>query len=105
MATQKKPDETLVEGIVHRLEEAIVSGAILPNERLDEQKLAARFGASRTPVREAIRHLAASGLIEVRPRKGAVVAEIPVRRRHHRCQEQSGLPPAHVSGPGRACRA
>lgn len=45
-----------------------------PGTPLDEQELAARFGVSRTPVREAIRQLSASGLVSVRPHRGAVVA-------------------------------
>ncbi len=45
-------------------------------ERLDEASLAQQHGVSRTPVREALRQLAMSGLIDVRPRKGAVVATV-----------------------------
>lgn len=57
-----------------RLADEIVSGALEPGTPLDEQELAARFGVSRTPVREAIRQLSASGLVSVRPHRGAVVA-------------------------------
>ncbi len=71
---------TRVHEVLHRLEDEILYGQLTPGARLDEQKLAARFGVSRTPVREAIRHLEAAGLLEVRPRKGAVVAEIPIPR-------------------------
>ena len=45
-----------------------------PGSALDETELARRFNVSRTPVREAIRQLAASGLVEVRAHRGAVVA-------------------------------
>ena len=45
-----------------------------PGAALDETELARRFRVSRTPVREAIRQLAASGLVEVRAHRGAVVA-------------------------------
>lgn len=62
------------------LADEITSGALVPGTQLDEQQLGARFGASRTPVREALRQLAASGLVEMRPRRGAVVAEITVTR-------------------------
>ncbi|MEM1343206.1 MAG: GntR family transcriptional regulator [Pseudomonadota bacterium] len=62
------------------LEEEILIGRLRPGERLEEPALAARFGVSRTPIREALSHLAAAGLIEARPHRGAVVAEIgPVR--------------------------
>jgi DNA-binding GntR family transcriptional regulator len=49
----------------------IVSGQIAPGERLVEDKLAAELGVSRNPVREAIRSLEATGLVDVVPRKGA----------------------------------
>jgi DNA-binding GntR family transcriptional regulator len=55
---------------------AILSGEFPPGYRLDEHQLAQRFAVSRTPVREALRQLAASGLIEVRPRRGAIVAAV-----------------------------
>ncbi len=63
-----------------RLEREIFSGALLPGERLDESGLARRFGVSRTPVREALLQLASAGLIEMRPRQGAVVAAITVQQ-------------------------
>ncbi|MFG1363533.1 GntR family transcriptional regulator [Xanthobacter versatilis] len=55
------------------LEDDIVSGRLRPGQRLDEVGLAARFGVSRTPIREALIQLSASGLIEIRPRRGAFV--------------------------------
>jgi DNA-binding GntR family transcriptional regulator len=57
-----------------QLEEAIVEGKFEPGARLDEARLAERFGVSRTPVREALQQLAAEGLVTIRPRRGAVVA-------------------------------
>lgn len=58
------------------IENGIVEGRYLPGDRLDEATLAERYGVSRTPVREALHALAASGLIEVRPHRGAIVAEV-----------------------------
>lgn len=55
------------------LEDDIVSGRLRPGQRLDEVRLAERFGVSRTPIREALIQLSASGLIEIRPRRGAFV--------------------------------
>ena len=49
-------------------------GALAPGTALDETELARRFAVSRTPVREAIRQLAASGLVETRAHRAAVVA-------------------------------
>lgn len=56
------------------LADEIVRGKIVPGASLDETAIAARFGVSRTPVREAIRQLAASGLIDAKPHRAAVVA-------------------------------
>ena len=64
----------------HRLEEDILTGALAPGDRLEEVALAQRFGVSRTPIREALFQLAAAGLVENRPRRGAVVAEIGPRQ-------------------------
>jgi len=65
---------TLAEELRLALADDIVRGLIAPGSALDETELARRFGVSRTPVREAIRQLAASGLVEVRAHRGAVVA-------------------------------
>ncbi|MBL8482107.1 MAG: GntR family transcriptional regulator [Rhodocyclaceae bacterium] len=58
------------------IEEQIATGARRPGTRLDEQELAAEFGVSRTPIREALIQLAAAGLVDMRPRRGALVAEV-----------------------------
>lgn len=57
------------------IENGIVTGEFEPGERLDETQLANRFGVSRTPIREALMQLSAIGLIEIRPRRGAVVVD------------------------------
>jgi len=56
-----------------RLADAIVNGVYLPGAKLDEQELADAFGVSRTPVREALKHLAVTGLVALRPHRGATV--------------------------------
>ena len=56
--------------------DAIVAGDLAPGTRLDEQGLADRYSVSRTPVREALRQLGTTGLIEMRPRRGATVAHV-----------------------------
>ncbi|HKJ94686.1 MAG TPA: GntR family transcriptional regulator [Gammaproteobacteria bacterium] len=58
------------------LEDDIINGRLAPGERLDPETLGSRFGVSRTPVREAIQQLAASGLVTVVPKRGTFVAEI-----------------------------
>lgn len=61
------------------LEADIVTGVFKPGERLDEQTLADRFGVSRTPLREALGQLAATGLVTLLPRRGAFVASLGFR--------------------------
>jgi DNA-binding GntR family transcriptional regulator len=60
--------------LVRTLEQEIVTGVLSPGDRLDEATLATRFGVSRTPVREALGQLASTGLVEIKPRRGAAVA-------------------------------
>jgi DNA-binding GntR family transcriptional regulator len=57
------------------LADEIVSGKLEPGTSLDETELARRFHVSRTPVREALRQLVASGLIDARAHRSAVVAQ------------------------------
>jgi DNA-binding GntR family transcriptional regulator len=66
--------KTLADELRLQLADEIVRGVLEPGGALDETDLARRFNVSRTPVREAIRQLAASGLVEVRAHRGAVVA-------------------------------
>ena len=66
--------KTLAEELRLSLADDIVRGVLQPGAALDESELARRFGVSRTPVREALRELTASGLVEARPHRGAIVA-------------------------------
>jgi DNA-binding GntR family transcriptional regulator len=66
---------TLAEELRLQLADEIVRGALAPGAALDETELARRFQISRTPVREALCQLAASGLIESRAHRGSVVAQ------------------------------
>lgn len=61
------------------LEQEIVTGKLKPGDRLDEMGVASRFNVSRTPVREALHQLASIGLVEIRPRRGAVVSSIGLK--------------------------
>ena len=72
--------EKRADGLRDALEEEILTGVLLPGDRLEELVLAERFGVSRTPIREALLQLSAAGLIEQRPRRGTFVAEIGPRR-------------------------
>src|SRR5471032_1335445 len=66
---------TLADKLATAIADGILSGALKPGVRLDEMGLAEQHGVSRTPVREALRQLAMSGLIDMRPRKGAIVSK------------------------------
>ena len=68
------PRITRAEELRLQIADEIVRGALAPGAALDESTLARRFEVSRTPVREAIRLLVASGLVVVRAHRAAVVA-------------------------------
>lgn len=70
----------LSESLREAIEEEVATGRLAPGTRLDELELAARYGVSRTPVREALSLLAGEGLLELRPRRGAVVAQASPQR-------------------------
>jgi DNA-binding GntR family transcriptional regulator len=72
--------QTRAAELAAQLGDDIIHSRLAPGVRLDEQELARRFGVSRTPVREALRQLVATGLAEHRPRRGVIVAIIPVTR-------------------------
>jgi DNA-binding GntR family transcriptional regulator len=65
--------QALVDELAATIQARVLSGAIATGTRLRQETLAAEFGVSRTPVREALRKLQASGLVEVLPRRGALV--------------------------------
>jgi len=69
-------DMKISEQLRESIEEQIASGELAPGSTLDEATLVERYGVSRTPVREALIQLATEGLIEMRPRRGAVVTSI-----------------------------
>ena len=68
----KSTGETAYEQLL----DSIRSGIFLPGDRLREEDVGERLSISRTPVREALRRLEADGIIEHRPRLGAVVRKL-----------------------------
>lgn len=76
MAEMTDTTQTRSETLREQIEEMIAVGALKPGQHLDETVLAERFGVSRTPIREALIQLASMGIIVIRPRRGAIVAEI-----------------------------
>lgn len=67
---------TLTQQVYEHLRQKILSNAFPPNTPLPETALATRLHVSRVPVREAIRRLAADGLVNLTPRQGAVVSSL-----------------------------
>ena len=66
------------------LENAIVDGVYFPGDRIDPDRIAAEYGCSRTPVREALQALEASGLLVVQPKRGTFVTKLTVTELMHR---------------------
>jgi DNA-binding GntR family transcriptional regulator len=66
-------ESTKADEIAFALEEAIVSGEIEPGSILRQEQLSERYAVSRTPVREALRRLAALGLVQFVPNRGVRV--------------------------------
>jgi DNA-binding GntR family transcriptional regulator len=71
-------DSSLASDIARRLEEEILRGRVRPGARLDERELSERYNVSRTPVRDALQRLSASGLAVARGRQGLQVAQMSV---------------------------
>jgi DNA-binding GntR family transcriptional regulator len=68
--------ERTAEIVARRLSQAILDGDLMPGTRLREETLAAAYGVSRTPIREALILLSSSGLIELAPNRGATVLQL-----------------------------
>jgi DNA-binding GntR family transcriptional regulator len=73
---------TLSDEIFGALVKDILSGTTEPGARLDEPSIRRKFGVSRTPIREALRRMSGTGLVEVTPRKRVTVARIDVEQLH-----------------------
>jgi DNA-binding GntR family transcriptional regulator len=83
--------------LVHdRLKEQIELGELAPGTPLSELSLVERMGASRTPVREALRRLAAEGLVDLTPRQGARVSRVSLQNVRDLFDFRSMLEPTAV---------
>lgn len=67
--TKQVPRATKVDFIVEQLRNGIATGTFSPGELIEQREIAARFGMSPTPVREALNHLAAEGLLVRAPNR------------------------------------
>lgn len=70
------PREVLHQQVAVRLRQRIVEGQVAPGAKLNERTLSEQLQVSRTPLREAIKMLAAEGLVVLLPNRGAVVAQL-----------------------------
>ncbi|MGC1173005.1 GntR family transcriptional regulator [Polaromonas sp.] len=70
------PRAALHEQVAHRLRQMLVENRILPGAKLNERELSEVLNVSRTPLREAIKMLAAEGLVELLPNRGAIAVEL-----------------------------
>ena len=70
---QDKEGKSLSSWVVSRLTEAILNGEFEPGEKLDQELIATKLEMSRTPVREAMKELAAEGFVELRAFRGVYI--------------------------------
>ncbi|MCZ8284576.1 MAG: GntR family transcriptional regulator, partial [Bacteroidia bacterium] len=70
------PRAALHEQVAHRLRQMLVENRISPGAKLNERELSEILNVSRTPLREAIKMLAAEGLVELLPNRGAIAVEL-----------------------------
>jgi DNA-binding GntR family transcriptional regulator len=72
-------ERALYEQVAERLRTRILAHTLGPGSWIDEQSIAAEYGISRTPLREALKVLAAEGLVTMKLRRGAYVTEVSQR--------------------------
>lgn len=82
---------TLHEQVAQQLREMLVEGRIAPGAKLNERELSEVLKVSRTPLREAIKMLAAEGLVELLPNRGAIAVELSESDVHHTFEVMAGL--------------
>jgi DNA-binding GntR family transcriptional regulator len=73
LSSKDREADSLHGEVLSRLRDAIVEGRLPPDTRVPEKELCTEFGVSRTPLREALKVLAAEGLIELLPNRGSRV--------------------------------
>ena len=76
VAQSQQSSQTMADAIAAALRRAVLEGALHDGTVLRQAELAARFGVSRVPIREALLKLEAEGLVESRPRRGTVVVSL-----------------------------
>lgn len=81
----------LVDKLAADLQARVLNGELASGTRLRQEALAEEFGVSRTPIREALRKLQASGLVELRPNRGALVRGLSPREIRHAYEVRAAL--------------
>jgi DNA-binding GntR family transcriptional regulator len=81
----------LHEQVARKLRAMLVEGRIAAGAKLNERELSERLQVSRTPLREAIRQLAAEGLVELLPHRGAVAIQLGEAEIHHSFELMAAL--------------
>lgn len=81
----------LQDEVIARIKRMIEDGTLLPGSRIPERQLCSRLGVSRTPLREAFHVLGTQGLIELQPRRGAVVKRLSPGEIDHMFQVMEAL--------------
>src|SRR5512144_935425 len=77
-STADGTERLLSERISDEIRRAVVSGELAPGSRVRQEELATRFGASRIPVREALRRLESEGLVTLVANSGDWIAKVDV---------------------------
>jgi GntR family transcriptional regulator, rspAB operon transcriptional repressor len=94
-------DEPLTSLALRRLREEILSGELEPGQRIVQDAVAARYGSSRIPIREALRVLASEGLVTIQPDVGARVTTMDARDLDEVFMLRERLEPLAISESGR----
>lgn len=77
MTVHRPPRRTKADAVYESLQNGIMSGRVEPGQHLRQEEVAAQWGVSQTPVREAFRRLEAEGLVEYSANRGVIVRGIP----------------------------
>ncbi len=85
------PRTVLHEQVAARLRQMLVEGDIAPGAKLNERALCEALRISRTPLREAIKMLAAEGLVELLPNRGSVAVQLDEEDVRHTFEVMAGL--------------
>ena len=85
------PRAALHEQVAHRLRQMLVENRVAPGAKLNERELCEELNVSCTPLREAIKMLAAEGLVELLPNRGAIAVELSEDDVLHTFEVMAGL--------------